>query len=171
MTKKTDFENIALKHAALLFRYAYWLTGKKEIAEDLVQETFLRAWKNYDTVQNREGIKSWLITILRHENARRFEGKQLRSEAGFEIENIVSHYVEEDNRPEAYALRHALDTLPEDYKEPLLLKILCGYSTKEIAEILGVSPEAVTTRLYRAKHKLKDQLTGIGLSLSSGKIK
>ena len=160
--KKTEFEHLVLEHAALLFRYGYWLTGKKEIAEDLVQETYLRAWKNYDALQNTEGIKSWLITILRHENARRFEGKQLR-QATFEIENIVSHYIEADNRPEAYALRHALDALPQDYKEPLLLQILGGYTMKEIADILEISTEAVSTRLFRAKHKSKDQLKDIDI--------
>ena len=61
-----------------LFRYAFWLTGDKHIAEDILQETFLRAWKAIDQLQEVKAAKAWLITILRRENARRFERKQLQ---------------------------------------------------------------------------------------------
>ena len=54
-------------------RYAYWLAGDKHTAEDLVQEASLRAWKSLDRLQNVKAAKGWLLTILRRENARRFE--------------------------------------------------------------------------------------------------
>ncbi|HCB10164.1 MAG TPA: RNA polymerase subunit sigma, partial [Alteromonas sp.] len=59
-----------------IYRYAYWLTNDKSTAEDIVQETFLRAWRALDSLQDEKAAKSWLITILRRENARRFERKQ-----------------------------------------------------------------------------------------------
>ncbi|WP_411431513.1 sigma factor, partial [Aeromonas enteropelogenes] len=67
--KQTKFE--ALVHALHgdLYRYAYWLTRDPAVAEDLVQETFLRAWKAIDTLLDDKAAKSWLITILRRENA------------------------------------------------------------------------------------------------------
>ena len=74
--KQTKFE--ALVHALHkdIYRYAYWLVRDPHIAEDLVQETFLRAWKGIDSLQDDQAAKGWLITILRRENVRRFERKQ-----------------------------------------------------------------------------------------------
>jgi len=78
-----DMANTQKRYEALvnalhgdIFRYAYWLVRDKAVAEDIVQETFLRAWKSLDSLKDEKAAKSWLITILRRENARRFERKQ-----------------------------------------------------------------------------------------------
>ena len=75
-TKQVRYEALVKALHADLFRYAYWLTHDKQVAEDLVQETFLRAWRALDSLKDEKAAKSWLITILRRENARRFERKR-----------------------------------------------------------------------------------------------
>ena len=76
MKKQKRYEALVKALHADIFRYAMWLIKDKAIAEDVVQETFLRAWKSLDSLKDEGAAKSWLITILRRENARRFERKQ-----------------------------------------------------------------------------------------------
>ena len=158
--KKDEFTELVNKHSGMLFRYAYWLSSSPSIAQDLLQETYLRAWKSYDKLQKPESAKHWLITILRRENARRFERKRLkqvdREVDTFEGHNSLGNI---DNRAEAFALRQALDKISEEYREPLILQVLCGYSCKDIGEMLDLTPEAVMTRLYRARKQLRSILS------------
>lgn len=152
-----DFTKLVNQYSTMLYRYAYWLSGSPSVAQDLVQETYLRAWKAFDSLQNKENPKYWLITILRRENARRFERKRLL-QVQKEVDTLESHYGAIDSSPETFALRQALGKLSEEYREPLLLQVICGYSGKEIADLLGLTPEAVMTRLYRARQRLQDVL-------------
>ncbi len=137
-----------------LFRYAYWLVHDKSVAEDLVQETFLRAWKSLHRLQKPEAAKGWLITILRRENARRFERFQPQFSA-IPTEVLEEKHKDYDTSTEAFALRNAIAQLPEEYREPLLLQVIHGYSQKEIAAQLGISPAGAGTRLFRARKKLR----------------
>ncbi|KOO11243.1 RNA polymerase subunit sigma, partial [Vibrio xuii] len=77
MDKQRKYEALVRAYHRDLYRYAYWLCKDPTVSEDLVQETCLRAWKSLDSLQDEKAAKSWLITILRRENARRFERKQL----------------------------------------------------------------------------------------------
>ncbi len=140
-----------------LYRYARWLTRDPAVADDLVQETMVRAWKSMDRLNESTSAKSWLITILRRENARRFERKRLQP-SGIPTEELPAGRREYDTSTEAFALRRALERLPEKYREPLLLQIIHGYSQKEIAEQLGISSAGVGTRLFRAREKLRAML-------------
>lgn len=168
--KNSKFEEI-LNHYSELFRYAYWLTGNKEVAQDLVQETYLRAWRYYDTLKNEKATKGWLISILRRENARRFEKKVLtQSQMSIEILKDENASSQLDTRPEAFALNQALGELSEEYREPLLLQVIWGFSCKEIAQQLEISPEAVMTRLFRARQSLKNHLLGGGFDSSIEEI-
>ena len=85
MDKQRKYEALVRAYHRDLFRYAFWLCKDKSIAEDLVQETCLRAWKSLDSLQDEKAAKPWLITILRRENARRFERKQ------FDLVDIDDH--------------------------------------------------------------------------------
>ena len=75
-SKQTHYESLVRAYHKELYKFAYWLSGDPTIAEDLVQETFLRAWRALDSLQEKDAAKPWLLTILRRENARRFERKQ-----------------------------------------------------------------------------------------------
>ena len=142
-----------------LYRYGYWLTGDKAVAEDLVQETLMRAWKAMDKLQDIKAAKGWLLTILKRENARRFERYQPQ-ESSMPIEELSDKHRDYDTSTEAFVLRRAIDELPNDYREPLIMQVLYGYSQKEIAEHLGISVAGAGTRLFRARQKLRDLVEG-----------
>ncbi|WP_043760691.1 sigma-70 family RNA polymerase sigma factor [Aeromonas taiwanensis] len=150
----------ALVHALHgdIYRYAYWLCRDPQVAEDLVQETFLRAWKAIDTLQDDKAAKAWLITILRRENARRFERKQ------FDLIDLDEHpqsdpdALHNEQEMEHEWLRRHIARLPAEYQEPLLLQVLGGFSGEEIAEQLGLNKNTVMTRLFRARNQIKEAM-------------
>ena len=152
--RQRQFEALVGAYAADLHRYAYWLCRQRELAEDLVQETFMRAWKSLDSLQDYTAAKSWLITILRREMARHFERRQLDliSLDDDVVEQIAAESVDPS---EITLLRQAMADLPLEYREPLLLQVIGGYSCDEIATELGIKPGAVMTRLFRARQKLR----------------
>ncbi|MDC8831585.1 sigma-70 family RNA polymerase sigma factor [Alteromonas gilva] len=140
-----------------IYRYAYWLTNDKSTAEDIVQETFLRAWRALDSLQDEKAAKSWLITILRRENARRFERKQFDL---VDLDDVsVSGDDDQDSAAEVRQVRKAMSKLAPDYREPLMLQIIFGFSGDEIAHQLELNKNTVMTRLFRARAQLKDVLT------------
>lgn len=161
--KRKRYENLVDAYSGWLYRYAYWLCGEKAAAEDLVQETFLRAWKFLHGLKDEKAAKSWLTTILRRENARKYERRQLEY-SEVEIDTIASENIDFDDRPEVLALRNALAQLPVKYREPLLLQVLEGYRLEEIAQMFGLPRNTIATRLYRARQKLKNQLEDRGES-------
>ncbi len=139
-----------------LYRYAYWLVKDKQVAEDLVQETFLRAWKALDSLKDERAAKSWLITILRRENARRFERKQ------FDLVDIEDYSVADvqsatsEQNAEQQWMRAQIGKLAEEYREPLMLQVIWGFSGEEIAGLLELNKNTVMTRLFRARNMLKE---------------
>mgnify|MGYP002712071537 FL=1 len=151
------FDQVVAQYTQDLQRYAHWLAGDPHTAEDLVQETLLRAWRSLHNLQNPKAAKGWLFTILRRENARRFERKQLQ-EADVPLETLESGDNYYDTSTEAFVLRRAIDELPSEYREPLVQQVIGGYSQKEIASRLGISSAGVGTRLFRARNKLKEAL-------------
>jgi RNA polymerase sigma-70 factor (ECF subfamily) len=139
-----------------LYRYAAWLCRDPGIAEEVVQEALLRAWKSLDALREDGAAKSWLLTIVRRENARYFERKRLET---VDIDNLTpsqSAMLAETEDPNVADMRQAMYQLEDDYREPLVLQVLMGHSTKEIAALIGIKPGAVLTRLHRARIKLKD---------------
>lgn len=155
--KQARYENLVNAYSPWLYRYAYWLSGEKSAAEDLVQETFLRAWRFLDSLKDEASAKSWLTTILRRENARKYERKQFQY-SDVDMDSISSETKEFDARPEVSALRIALKNLPGKYREPLVLQVLEGYSLKEIADMFDLPRNTVATRLHRARQKLRSVL-------------
>jgi len=148
------FNQLITDYAKDLQRYAYWLAGEKQTAEDLVQETLLRAWKSLHKLQNPKAAKGWLLTIVRRENARRFERYQPRA-SNIAPDDLTGNERGYDTSTEAFVLRRALQALPQAYSHPLIKQIIEGYSQKELAAELGISPAGVGTRLFRARQKLR----------------
>ncbi len=151
------FNQLVDKYSSYLYRYAYWRCQNKALAEDLVQETFTRAWKHLSALRDMKVAKSWLTTILRREYARLYERQQINNAAEIQPEDLPG-IADHDTRTEAFVLRKALARLPDKYREPLILQVLGGYNCEEIAAMLGLSKGAVTTRVFRAKEKLKRSL-------------
>lgn len=157
--KQKRYEALVQVYHTELYRFAYWLCNDPTIAEDLVQETFLRAWRSLDALQDDKAVKPWLLTILRRENARRFERKQL-DYADVENDTIVdTKSVTLDDEMEQTVIQRQINKLSVEYREPLLLQIVMGCSGEEIAEILELNKNTVMTRLYRARNQLKEALT------------
>ena len=156
-SREQQFNQLVSVYMDDLYRYGYWLTGDKAVADDLVQETMVRAWKSLHKLQNPKAVKGWLITILRRENARRFERYQPQQSV-IPTEELAAKKSEYDTSTEAFVLRQALQKLPEEYREPLLLQVINGYSQKEIAAQLGISVAGAGTRLFRARQKMRELL-------------
>jgi RNA polymerase sigma-70 factor (ECF subfamily) len=141
-----------------MYRYAAWLSRDRTIAEDVVQESLLRAWKSLDSLRDDAAAKHWLLTIVRRENARYFERRRLDT---VDVDNLTpSQEALLASSPDENVddMREAIYKLDDDYREPLVLQVLMGYTTNEIAELMGLKQGAVLTRLHRARHKLKDEM-------------
>jgi RNA polymerase sigma-70 factor (ECF subfamily) len=141
-----------------MYRYAAWLSRDRKVAEDVVQESLLRAWKSLDSLRDKSAAKHWLLTIVRRENARYFERRRLET---VDVDNLTpSQEALLANQPnhELDDMRAAIYRLDDDYREPLVLQVLMGYSTSEIGELMGLKQGAVLTRLHRARLKLRDEM-------------
>ncbi|WP_428771631.1 sigma-70 family RNA polymerase sigma factor [Vibrio sp.] len=156
MDKHRKYEALVRAYHRDLYRYAYWLCKDPTVAEDLVQETCLRAWKSLDSLQEEKAAKAWLITILRRENARRFERKQLDI---VDIDNPGNEgKVSDDAFHQTEWMQAQIMKLDLDYREPLFLQVVGGFSGEEIGEILNLNKNTVMTRLFRARNQLKEML-------------
>ncbi|HKE45793.1 MAG TPA: sigma-70 family RNA polymerase sigma factor [Steroidobacteraceae bacterium] len=143
-----------------LFRFAFWLSRDRAIAEDVVQETLLRAWRAMDELRDEKAARQWLLTIVRREHARLYERKRLPT---VDVDELIEREEPLLAAPDELAVqdvRRALFRLEESYREPLVLQVLMGYSTEEIAQHMGLKVGAVLTRLFRARHQLRAILAG-----------
>ena len=162
--RQAKFNGLAEAYGADLYRYAMWISGNDALAKDLVQETYLRAWKALDKLNDIKAAKSWLITILRREFARTFERKV---PSFTDVENVVvreEQELEPEDRMEIKLLRQGILKLPPKYREPLLMQVVLGYSCEEISVALGISKSAVMTQLFRAREQLKSRLQKDGVT-------
>ena len=157
VSREQHFNQLIAVYMDDLYRYAYWLSSSHAVADDLVQDTLTRAWKSMDKLKDEKAVKGWLLTILRRENARRFE-RQRPQESAVPTEELAANRQDYDTSTEAFVLRQALDKLPTEYREPLLMQVIHGYSQKEIAEHLGISVAGAGTRLFRAREKMRELL-------------
>jgi len=138
-----------------LLRFAFWLSRDRALAEDVVQETMLRAWKAQDSLMDEAAAKPWFLTIIRREYARCFERKRLVT---VDLDELIAReepMLAAAQDQDLAELRAALFKLPEEYREPLVLQVLMGCSTAEIAAELKLSNAAVLTRLFRGRKQLR----------------
>ena len=151
--QRRQFNELASDLRPDLYRYAFWLCRNPQLADDVVQEALLRAWKARDQLTDRSAAKSWLITIVRREHARHYERSQLDT---VDIADVEDALAATEGREEVEDMRRAIFELADDYREPLVLQVLLGYSTEEIAGLMEIKQGAVLTRLHRARAKLKE---------------
>jgi RNA polymerase sigma-70 factor (ECF subfamily) len=154
------FADMCAPFRADLYRFVFWLCRDRALTEDVLQETLLRAWKSIDTLDDPAAVRPWLLTIARRELARMFERKRLptvdidalaeSSDSGLSFSE--SHELED--------MRRAIFKLDVAYREPLVMQVLLGFTTEEIARHLQLSTPAVLTRLFRARQLLRKQLLG-----------
>ncbi len=160
--RRQRYEALVKDYYHDIYRYACWLTRHKPLAEDLTQETFMRAWRAFDSLQSQDSAKAWLFTILRRENARLYEKQRP------ELDDIEDHegalpdamHLEPDQQMEARLLHKAIMSLEPEYRDPLALQVIGGFSGEEIGVMLELNNNTVMTRLFRARNKLRAVLDG-----------
>jgi RNA polymerase sigma-70 factor (ECF subfamily) len=153
--RRASFEALCQSLRPDLLRFAFWLSRDRALAEDVVQETMLRAWKAQDSLLDERAAKPWLLTIIRREYARTFERKRFVT---VDVEDLIAQeasMLAAADDQDLVELRAAMFKLPDEYREPLVLQVLMGYSTAEIAAELELSNAAVLTRLFRARRQLR----------------
>lgn len=139
-----------------LYRYAMGLCQNPDIAQDLVQETFLRAWRSQQTLRDLKTARAWFYAILRNEHARLYERQRPEVRDPATLPAIPVHGY--DTSTDAFVLRIALSKLEIHYRDPLMLQVIGGFSCKEIAEMLELKQNTVLTRLFRARKQLRSMI-------------
>lgn len=162
-----DFEKVAMPFMDLLYNYALKMTGNPDDAADLVQETYLKAYRFYDKFEKGTNIKAWLFRILKNSfiNDYRKVVKE-PDKVDYEdvqnfYENIKSNEVEGNHIEEDVfsnllddEISKALGDLPEDFRTVIILSDIEGFTYEEIAEFVDIPVGTVRSRLHRARKVL-----------------
>jgi RNA polymerase sigma-70 factor, ECF subfamily len=164
---KSEFEELALSHLDPLYSAALRLTKNERDAEDLVQDTCMRAYRFFDKFERGTNIKAWLFKILT--NTRKVKERSVVE--GVERESVHDQFVSRDAtdfaaNPEQYFfdrllsddVLRAIDALPIDFRLVVILADLQEFSYKEIAEILECPVGTVMSRLFRGRKLLQKTL-------------
>lgn len=169
---KETFEKVALVHLDSLYHGALRLTKNQKDAEDLVQETFLRAFRFFHQFQPGTNCKAWLFKILNNTFINEYR-KKSKAPPLLDLEDVSYRYGqgEQEGGPLAYnpeeevfskllgeELIKALDGIPEDFRLAIVLSDIEGFSYKEIAEILACPLGTVMSRLHRGRRILRQSL-------------
>jgi RNA polymerase sigma-70 factor (ECF subfamily) len=161
--KKGDFERIVLPYLEYLYRVAFHLVRKKkEDAEDLVQETFIKAYKSFHQLKDREKSRAWLTSILYNTFINKYRKEERVSIISQPIEGSIIY----QENPETEILRGVMDQevlealfeLPEEYSTVIVLSDIEGLSYKEISEGLGIPIGTARSRLSRGRTLLRGRL-------------
>jgi RNA polymerase sigma-70 factor (ECF subfamily) len=165
---ETPFERDVLPHLDLMYRVALRLTGDPANAEDLVQDTVLKAYRAWDTFRQGTNARGWLLTILRNTFINDYRRRRrapvtvdidvaeqyalVHQEAGRDPEGEFFHELVDDR------ILSAIDALPEEFREVVVLSDVEGLGYAQIAETVGVPVGTVKSRLFRARKHLQGTL-------------
>lgn len=169
------FEAEAMKHIDDLFRTAKRLTMNQVDAEDLVQETFMQAWKSFDHYEVGTNCRAWLYKIL-FNKFDHFRRKKYTQAKYFQEADDLVFLSASYNAPIPETLTDkqvlaALDKLPEHYRSVVLLADVHEFDYKEVAEVLEIPIGTVMSRLSRARTQLKKTLAGVAEEYGIGAAK
>jgi len=175
MTAQDDFVTDAMQFAPQLFSTALRMTRNKSDAEDLVQETFIKAWRSFHTFQTGTNLRAWLYRIMTNTFINKYNSKQRRP-SETELDEVEELYLykrlgsidqsklsssAEDQMLELFTddeVKHALEELPESFRLPVLLSDVDGFSYKEISEMLDIPLGTVMSRLHRGRKAMQKML-------------
>src|SRR5678815_5963668 len=166
-----DFRQQALAHIDALYNFALYLSRKPAEADDLVQETYLRAFRFADRFQPGTHLRAWLFQILRNTFLtfyRLREREPALSEDGIPAGGAMFHDAPDQDGASTEVLTdldRALSRLPEEFKTPLLLAEVEGLPLDEVAQIMDCPVGTVKSRIFRAKERLREYLKDYGEEL------
>lgn len=169
--KEQLFEDELLPHADALYNFAYHLTYNEEDANDLVQDTFMKAFRFINSFDSGTNAKAWLFKILKNGFINEYRRKK-KEPSKVDYEDIIAYQdADEDKGGVAFDLREdifdgmmgdeitiALNSLPIDFKTVILLCDIEGFTYEEIAKIIDIPIGTVRSRLHRARNMLKESL-------------
>jgi len=175
MGAREDFTNDAMQYAPQLFATALRMTRNRSDAEDLVQETFLKGWRAFDSYQQGTNLRAWLFRIMTNTFINKYNSQQRRPQET-ELDEVEELFLfrrmgafdqskmsqsAEDQMLELFTddeVKNALESLPETFRIPVLLSDVEGFSYKEIAEMLEVPIGTVMSRLHRGRKAMQKML-------------
>ncbi len=152
---KEQFESLVEKYMDMIYRVAYSWTKNSDDANDVTQDVLIQLYKTNKEFESDSHIKNWLIKVTVNQCKMLFRTPWSNME---DISNYAETIGFEDETH--LDLFFAVMKLDKKYRVPLMLFYYEGYSTKEISSFLGISEKTISTRLFRAKAKLKEYLKG-----------
>jgi RNA polymerase sigma-70 factor (ECF subfamily) len=176
MADQADFERDAMQYAPQLYSAALRMTRNSADAEDVVQETFLKAYRAYDSFEEGTNLKAWLYRILTNTYINKYR-KQQRRPSEVELGELQDLYLYRrlgESSGASYSAEkealdqfvdtdiiEALESLPESFRMPVVLADVDGFSYKEIADILDIPIGTVMSRLHRGRKALQRKLWNV----------
>jgi RNA polymerase sigma-70 factor (ECF subfamily) len=175
VTTREDFTHDAMQHAPQLFSTAMRMTRNRSDAEDLVQETFIKAWRSFATYQQGTNLRAWLFRIMTNTYINKYNAQQ-RKPTETELDDVEELFLykrlgavdqsqlsqsTEDQMLSLFTddeVKKALEELPEQFRIPVLMSDVEGFSYKEIAEILEIPLGTVMSRLHRGRKAMQKML-------------
>ena len=175
MGARENFTNDAMQYAPQLFATALRMTRNRADAEDLVQETFLKGWRAFESYQEGTNLRAWLFRIMTNTFINKYNAQQRRPQES-ELDEIEELFLfrrmgafdqskmnqsAEDQMLELFTddeVKNAIEELPETFRIPVLLSDVEGFSYKEIAEMLEVPIGTVMSRLHRGRKAMQKML-------------
>jgi len=159
MSEPAAFRDDLVKTIPSLRAFAISLAQNNDRADDLVQETLVKAWDKQSSFQLGTNLKAWLFTILRNEfySQMRKRGREVQDSDGLLTASVAIHPGQQGS-VDLKDFRKALETLPEDQREAIILIGASGFSYEEAAEICGCAVGTIKSRVSRARSRLQDIL-------------
>ena len=175
MSAKDQFTSDAMQYAPQLFSTALRITRSRSDAEDLVQETYIKGWRSFHTFQEGTNLRAWLFRIMTNTYINKYNAKK-RKGTEVELDDVEELFLykrlgsidqsqlsssAEDQMLELFTddeVKNALEELPEDFRVPVLLSDVDGFSYKEIAEMLEIPIGTVMSRLHRGRKAMQKML-------------
>ena len=175
MSAKEQFTTDAMQYAPQLFSTALRMTRNRSEAEDLVQETYIKGWRSFHTFQEGTNLRAWLFRIMTNTYINKYNA-QKRKGTEVELDDVEELFLykrlgsidqsqlsssAEDQMLDLFTddeVKNALESLPEDFRIPVLLSDVDGFSYKEIAEMLEIPIGTVMSRLHRGRKAMQKML-------------